>query len=349
MPLSANNRNTAGEGTPPLENAPVGVPDQGGRVALKAARPAASTAGTRGVPAAGRRRSTVARRRSTTGILLTAPAIVALAVTVLFPLLWTVSLSFQRFSVATRGPAPTFAGVENYTKVLGSPEFQNALLQTLGYVCATLTIELILALPIALLLQRQTGGRKTLRFIIAIPLMIAPIVASLAFKFLFSDGYGLINSGLQGLGIHPPSWFAEVWLARGTILVTNLWLALPFVVLVLLAGLSNIPEELNEAAKTDGANRWQTFIRITLPLLKPSILIILVIRLADAFRIFDSVYVLTGSGPGNSTDVMSSYLYRLLFTNTDFSGGAAATVLFVLIVGVCAGAVFAILRGKGAR
>ncbi|WP_217376185.1 carbohydrate ABC transporter permease [Paenarthrobacter ureafaciens] len=297
----------------------------------------------------GRRNSSATRRRSITGILLTAPAIAALAVTVLFPLLWTVSLSFQRFSVAARGPAPTFAGLDNYTKVLGSPEFQNALLQTLGYVATTLIIELIVALPIALLLQRETRGRKALRFVIAIPLMIAPIVASLAFKFLFSDGYGLVNSGLQAVGIQPPSWFAEVWLARGTILVTNLWLALPFVVLVLLAGLSNIPEELNEAAKTDGANWWQTFIRITLPLLKPSILIILVIRLADAFRIFDSVYVLTGSGPGNSTDVMSSYLYRLLFTNTDFSGGAAATVLFVLIVGICAGAVFAILRGKGAR
>jgi multiple sugar transport system permease protein len=297
----------------------------------------------------GRRKSSINRRRSVTGILLTAPAVTALAVTVLFPLLWTASLSFQRFGVDARGPAPTFAGVDNYTRVLSSPEFQNALLQTLGYVITTLIVELVVALPIALLLQRETSGRKVLRFIIAIPLMIAPIVASLAFKFLFSDGYGLVNAGLQAIGIQPPSWFADVWLARGTVLVTNLWLALPFVVLVLLAGLSNIPEELNEAAKTDGANRWQTFVRITLPLLKPSILIILVIRLADAFRVFDSVYVLTGSGPGNSTDVMSSYLYRLLFTNTDFSAGAAATILFVMIVGICAGAIFAILRGKGAR
>ncbi|MFF2315322.1 carbohydrate ABC transporter permease [Arthrobacter sp. NPDC058097] len=343
MRQSANS--LAGEGAPPLKTAT--GPAQAGR-AGKSTRSLPPNGGPGGGRPGGRR-SSVARRRATTGVLLTAPALVALAVTVLFPLLWTVSLSFQRFSIAARGPAPTFAGVDNYTKILGSPEFQNALFQTLGYVIATLVIELILALPIALLLQRETSGRKKLRFIVAIPLMIAPIVASLAFKFLFSDGYGLVNAGLQAIGIHPPSWFAEVWLARGTILVTNLWLALPFVVLVLLAGLSNIPEELNEAAKTDGANRWQTFFRITLPLLKPSILIILVIRLADAFRIFDSVYVLTGSGPGNSTDVMSSYLYRLLFTNTDFSGGAAATVLFVLIVGVCAGAVFAILRGKGAK
>lgn len=346
MHLSASNRNMTGEGTPLLKKAAT-VPGRDDRAAKSA--PSLPPKGSRRGGPSGARRSSVTRRRATTGVLLTAPALAALAVTVLFPLLWTVSLSFQRFSIAAHGPAPTFAGVDNYTKILGSPEFQNALFQTLGYVAATLTIELILALPIALLLQRETSGRKKLRFIIAIPLMIAPIVASLAFKFLFSDGYGLVNAGLQATGIHAPSWFAEVWLARGTILITNLWLALPFVVLVLLAGLSNIPEELNEAAKTDGANRWQTFVRITLPLLKPSILIILVIRLADAFRIFDSVYVLTGSGPGNSTDVMSSYLYRLLFTNTDFSGGAAATVLFVLIVGVCAGAVFAVLRGKGAK
>ncbi|HKU10152.1 MAG TPA: sugar ABC transporter permease [Sinomonas sp.] len=294
----------------------------------------------------GQRPTVATRRERLTGILLTAPAMAAIAVTVVFPLLWTVSLSFQKFELSADAPAPTFAGFDNYARVIGSSSFQSALIQTLGYVATTLVLELVIALPIALLLNRETRGSRTLRLVIAIPLMIAPIVASLAFKFLFSNGYGFINAGLQAIGIHPPSWFATVWLARGTVLVTNMWLALPFVILVLLAGLSNVPAELNEAAKTDGANAWQRFRHVTLPLLKPAILIVLVIRLADAFRVFDSVYVLTGSGPANSTDVMSSYLYRLMFSNTDFAGSSAATVLFVIVVGVGAGAIFFMLRDR---
>jgi multiple sugar transport system permease protein len=285
-------------------------------------------------------------RRRWTGVALTAPALLALAVTALFPLLWTISLSMQSFGAGANAPAPEFVGLDNYADVLSSPQFLRALLQTMGYVVVTLTVELAIGLPIALALLRATAGRRTLRLIIALPLMVAPVVAALAFKFLFSNDYGLINSGLSLIGLPAPSWFADVWLARATILVANLWLALPFVVLVLLAGLSNIPDELREAARTDGAGPWRAFWSITLPLLKPAILIILVIRLADAFRVFDAVYVLTGGGPANSTDVMSSYLYRLMFAQTDFAGGAAATVLFVIVIAVCAGTAFFALRDR---
>lgn len=292
------------------------------------------------------RASGALRRNRLTGIALTAPAMVAIAITVLFPLLWTISLSFQKFDLAVDGDAASFVGFDNYARILASPQFSTAMLQTIGYVFTTLTVELVIAIPIALLLNHATRGIRVMRLIVAIPIMIAPIVASLAFKFLFSNGYGFINAGLEAVGISAPSWFATVWMARGTVLTTNLWLALPFVILVLLAGLSNVPTELNEAAKTDGATAWQRFYWVTLPLLKPAILIVLVIRLADAFRVFDSVYVLTGGGPANSTDVMSSYLYRLMFSSTDFAGSSAATVLFVLVVGVFAASIFFLLRDR---
>jgi multiple sugar transport system permease protein len=295
---------------------------------------------------AGRPGRTLAGRRRVSGILLTAPAVVALAVTVAFPVLWTVSLSFQEFSLSPSGPPATFAGLDNYSRVLGSDAFREALLHSIGFVVTSLVVEVALGLALAMLLNRETRGRKVMRLVIALPLMVAPVVASLAWKFLFSNDYGLINRGLGLLGLPTPSWFADEWLSRITILVTNVWLALPFVVLVLLAGLANVPKELEEAARTDGAGPWRAFWHITLPLLKPALLIILVIRLADAFRVFDSVYVLTGGGPGGSTEVMSSYLYRLLFTNTDFAGGAAAAVVFVLVIAASAWAVFALLRDK---
>jgi len=292
--------------------------------------------------------SSIRTQRRWTGVALTAPAIIALGVTALFPLLWTISLSVQDFRVGAGGDS-SFVGAENYVGVLTSPEFVQALMQTLGYVATTLLLELIVGLPIALALHRATTGRRILRVIVALPLMVAPVVAALAFKFLFSSDYGLINRGLEILGLPEPTWFADVWLARTTILVSNLWLALPFVVLVLLAGLANIPDELVEAARTDGASRWRTFVHIILPLLRPAILIILVIRLADAFRVFDAVYVLTGGGPANSTEVMSSYLYRLMFTRADFPGAAAATILFVIVIAVCAGSIFFLLRDREDR
>jgi multiple sugar transport system permease protein len=210
----------------------------------------------------------------------------------------------------------------------------------------TLAVELVVGMSIALALQRATLGRRVLRLIIAVPLMVAPVVGALAWRFLFSNDYGLINAGISLLGLDPPQWFADPWLARTTILIANAWLALPFVVLVLLAGLANVPEELLEAARTDGANKTQTFFRIVLPLLRPAILIVLVIRLADAFRTFDAVYVLTGGGPANTTELMSTYLYKTMFTRTDFSAAAAITILFVIVVGVLAGALFLLLRER---
>lgn len=289
-----------------------------------------------------------ARRRTRlgfTGVLLTGPAIGALVLTVFFPLVWTVWLSFQQFTLA--GGGQEFVGLRSYQRILTSTDFVSALVQTLGYVAVTLVVELVIGLALAHLLSRSTRVNRGLRLVVAIPLMIAPVVASMAFRFLFADGYGLVNHGLHVLGLPEPSWFGTPWMARTTVLITNLWLALPFVVLVLLAGISGIPLELEESARVDGANTWRIFLHITLPLLRPSILVILVIRLADAFRVFDSVYVLTGGGPANSTQVMSTYLFRTMFETSDFPSGAAVTVLFVLIVGLLAGGIFALLREGG--
>ncbi len=273
-------------------------------------------------------------------------ALTILAITFVFPLLWTLYLSVHDFSIAVGAPPPDFIGLENYIRIITSPSFGPVVLQTLGYVATTLSVELLIGMSIALLLQRETRTRKVMRAVVALPLMVAPVVSALAWKFLFSSGYGLINRGLELLGMPQPSWFSNPWLARITILVSNMWIALPFTILVLLAGLSTVPDELTEAARVDGAGRWATFRQITLPLLKPSLLIILTIRLADSFRVFDAVYVLTGGGPGDTTEVMSFLLYRLMFTRSDFSGASAAVILFVVLIGIVAGLIFIFLRER---
>jgi multiple sugar transport system permease protein len=282
------------------------------------------------------------------GVFLTLPAVLVLAVTVGYPIVWLASLSLQSFSVsATAGPA-RFVGLANYARLFQAAAFRSALWHTVGFVAASLVLEALIALPIATALDRATHGRRVFQLLIALPLMVAPIVGGMAWRFLFSNGYGLINGLLSDVGVNGPSWLSSAWMARGSIMAANLWLALPFDILVLLAGLANLPQEPFEAVQIDGASRWQTFRYLTLPLLRPAILIIVVVRLADAFRIFDLVYILTGGGPANSTDVLSTYIYRLMFTDVDFAGGAAASTLLTLITMLVAALAVIGLRRKEA-
>lgn len=287
-------------------------------------------------------------RNARTGLLMTLPALLLLGVTVLYPIAWSISLSLQSFDIVAGGAPPEFVGLDNYARVSTSPAFLTAMRHTVGYVATTLAVEFVLGFGIALLLRAGWRGSKVFRVIVALPLLVAPIVAAMSFRFLFASGYGFINEGIAALGLTPPAWFADVWLARTTILVANLWTALPFVVLVLLAGLVSIPKQTLEAARVDGASRAQVFRLVELPLLRPAILIILIIRLADAFRVFDAVYVLTGGGPGGATEVMSSYLYKAMFLRTDFAGAAAASVLFVLVMAATSLLLFRLLRPKEA-
>jgi multiple sugar transport system permease protein len=279
------------------------------------------------------------------GVALTAPALAALTVTMIYPIGWTVWLSLNGARTALQG-RPDFVGLRNYLKIALNPDFQTALLQTLGLTATSLVLEAILGLGVALALDRGLHGAKLFRAVVALPLMVAPVVAALAWRFMFAAGYGLIDSLLHLFGASGPLWFSNIWLARATIVVANLWLALPFDILVLLAGLANLPVEPLEAAMVDGASPAQILAYVTLPLLRPVIAVILVIRVADAFRIFDVVYVLTGGGPANKTDVLSTFIYRQMFSAFDFAGGAAASVLLVVVTSLASLAVVFGLRDR---
>ncbi|MEO6015440.1 MAG: sugar ABC transporter permease [Devosia sp.] len=285
--------------------------------------------------------------RKLAGIGLTLPALVAVTLTTLFPILHTVWLSLNGPNTALKG-TPDFRGLSNYGRVAKSIDFQKALWQTLGFVTTSLVLELILGMAIALALHRGLRGSRIFRAIFAMPLMVAPVVGALAWRFVFVDGYGMIDSLMNALGGEGPLWFADVWLARLSVVIASLWMALPFDILVLLAGLASLPTDPLEAAQVDGASGPQIFFQITLPLLKPVLAVILVVRFADAFRVFDVVYVLTSSGPANSTDVLSTYIYRQMFTVLDFPGGAAAAIMLVGITAVFSlGAVLALRSRAG--
>ncbi len=288
---------------------------------------------------------TLGRRYARAGLCLTLPALLALGATILYPIAHTIWLSVHSKDYAMTGRGD-FVGVANYARVALSSEFLAALVHTLGFVLAALIIEALIALPVALAIDRGLRGTRLFRTIIALPLMVAPVVGALAWRWMFADAYGVIDSALAAIGLDGPLWFSNVWLARATIVIANLWLALPFDILMLVAGLANLPREPLEAAEVDGASYGQRLRLVVLPLLKPVIAIILVVRFADAFRIFDVVYVLTGGGPANATDVLSTFIYRRMFSAFDFAGGAAASIMLVVVTAIASLGAIVVLRSR---
>ena len=298
-------------------------------------------------PSSQRHDATLARRHARMGVFLTLPALLALAATIVYPIAHTVWLSVHAKDYAMTGRGD-FVGLANYARIALSSEFLAALVHTLGFVLAALILEALIALPVALALDRGLRGTRFFRTVIALPLMVAPVVGALAWRWMFADAYGVIDSAFAAIGADGPLWFSNIWLARATIVIANLWLALPFDILMLVAGLASLPREPLEAAEVDGASYGQRLRLVVLPLLKPVIAIILVVRFADAFRIFDVVYVLTGSGPANATDVLSTFIYRQMFSAFDFAGGAAASIILVVVTAIASlGAIVALRSRRG--
>ncbi|WP_077532318.1 carbohydrate ABC transporter permease [Massiliimalia massiliensis] len=281
-------------------------------------------------------------REKRSGILMTLPAILVMIATVLYPIGWSLLLSFSDSASVFSGKFD-FIGFDNYIKAIQSSDFQNALVNTLKFVACTIVLEIIVGFIVSLTLNSQPPGHKVFKLLYTLPLMIAPLVSGLQWRWMLTDQYGVVNNILSIFGVKGPTWFANPTSAFAAIILANVWLAVPFCILVLVSALLSLPETLYEAGRLDGANLIQEFWYITLPQLKYTILTILVIRLADAFRVFDIVYVLTSGGPGNSTEVASTYIYTTSFTRLHFGVGAAASFMSLIIVGIACFTLFKLM------
>ena len=277
------------------------------------------------------------------GIFMTMPAIVVMVLTVVYPICWSFILSFSDSSSVFSGHF-NLIGFENYINVLKSSSFRNAFGNTLKFVVCSLFWELLVGFIISLTINSQPKGYKIFNLLFTLPLMMAAIVAALQWRWMLTDQYGVVNNILDIFGINGPTWFSKPDSAFWSIIIRNVWLAVPFCILNLVAGLMAIPDSYYEAAKMDGANMFHSFWYITLPQLKPTVLTILVIRLADAFRVFDSIYILTSGGPGNATEVISTYIYTTSFTKLEFGRASAASFLELIVVGVTCLALYRFMR-----
>jgi len=255
--------------------------------------------------------------------LLCAPAVLAMLAVTAWPMLYALWLSLFRYDL--RFPAErAFVGLDNYLTVLGAEAWWQALFNTLVITVGSVAVELVLGFAFALLMHRALIGRRTVRTALLVPYGIITVVAAMSWRFAFDPTTGFVNAllGLEG------AWLAERPTAFAVILLTEIWKTTPFMALLLLAGLTLVPEDLLRAARVDGANAAQRFLRITLPLMRPVIGVALLFRTLDAFRIFDAVFVLTRGAQG--TETVSILGYNTLITRLNLGLGSAVSVLIFL-------------------
>ncbi len=268
------------------------------------------------------------------------PALALLSLVTVYPIIYVFYLSLYRklliFDISR------FIGFRNYLFISGDDRFWNALKNTVYFTAVSVSMEIVLGLSVALLLNRQFRWRGVVRAIVLIPWAVPTVVSARMWEWMYNTDFGILNY-IFGTRIN---WLGSPFWAMNAAIFMDIWKTTPFVAILLLAGLQVISGDLYRAAKVDGAGSWATFRRITLPLLKPVILVVLIFRTLDAFRVFDAVYVLTGGGPANTTETLSIYAYKVLFQTLQFGYGSALSVIVFLCVG-CMSVVYIKLLSRG--
>jgi ABC-type sugar transport system permease subunit len=266
------------------------------------------------------------------GYMLVAPVLIVLLAVTAYPLFYNLWNSFHHVDYLAP-PVGGFAGVSNYAKLFSADQFVPALVHTIGFTVVSVTVETAIGLALALALTRPFRGRGIVRAAIFIPWAVPTVVSAELWKTMFDPQDGFVNYLLAQLHLPLASttWLDSTWTAWTALLIADAWRNTPFMAIVLLAGLQVIPHDIYEAAKIDGANAWQTFRRLTLPLLKPALTVALIYRTLSSFLIFDVVYIMTSGGPGTSTSVLSLLNYQAFLSDFDFGyGGAIAVALVVM-------------------
>ena len=263
-------------------------------------------------------------------LVLLVPTLASIGAVSIYPVLLGLWLSFRDTTLSS--PTDTFIGLDNYLQLFSDSQFWNAWIHTIQFTTASTLLETSIGLMIALVLSERFRGRGIVRAAMLVPWAIPTVVTSKMFGWLFDGQNGIVNYLLRSLGLiqHNVDWYGSPDFALATIVIADVWKTTPFMALLLLAGLQTIPDSLAEASVIDGANAWQHFWHIRLPLLTRTLLIASMFRALDAFRIFDLVYVLTGGGPADSTEVLSTFTYKHLFSALQFGyGSALSTIMFI--------------------
>ncbi|MBI2941942.1 MAG: sugar ABC transporter permease [Chloroflexi bacterium] len=264
-------------------------------------------------------------------VILPLPAIVVMLVLMGYPFVNTLLLSIQQVDLTlTRS---VFVGTDNFRKVLFEDErFRNSVFVTVYFSMASVTLELVFGMAMALVLNREFRGLGLIRTLFLLPLVATPTATSVTWMIMMEPSIGVLNYLLEILGLPPSLWIAGPTTVIPSLVMVNVWHGVPFVMLILLAGLRSLPKEPFESALIDGASKVQVFVHITLPLLRPSIVVALLFRTIDTLKVFDAIWIMTRGGPGRASETLHVYSYLTAFEFYDLGYGSAVILAFMGII-----------------
>jgi multiple sugar transport system permease protein len=274
---------------------------------------------------------TLESRERRFALSLLGPALVLLLLTTTAPLIYLVWTSLQRIDLGM--PWLTgFAGLGNYLKMGDDPRFWNSLLLTFVYTGSTVILQVVVGLSLALLVMQLPRGQALLRIAAILPIVLAPVVVGLFWRTLvLAPDFGIVDLVTRALGLGSYNWLGDPQLALISVIAIHTWQWTPFAFLVLLATLATLPPDVYEAARLDRASAWRTFIHITLPLIRPAVVMVVIMRLMTALSAFAAIFAATGGGPGSATEILNLYAYRTSFTELNLGYGASLAVVLLSI------------------
>lgn len=271
------------------------------------------------------------RSKKTLGMLFVLPAVVVLVLVFIYPLVYNADLSLSEWNLAI-GEEKHYVGLSNYSYNFSDPLFQKVLKNTLVFTAVSVPLEVVIGLGLALLISRKIRGRSIFLAILILPMMVAPVIVGLTWRWLYAWNYGLINPLIGVFGVGSINWLADPSIAMFSVIIADVWAMAPFVFLFCYAGLRMVPRERYESAEIDGVSSWQKFRHVTLPSIKGILMIAILIRAMDAFtKLFDVVYTLTGGGPAYATTVLPVYAYRVGLKFFRLGKGASIAMITLVV------------------
>lgn len=288
----------------------------------------------------------MARRERRFALALFLPAFAVLIATTTVPLIYLVWNSLWRLNLSMPWLSG-FAGAENYARMLDDPRFWSSLALTGIYTGTTVVLQVLIGLGLALLVLQIPRGQAVLRVAAILPIVLAPVVVGLFWRaFVLAPEFGLVDLAFRASGLGSHNWLGEPNLALGSVIAIHTWQWTPFAFLVILASLASLPGDIFEAARIDRANAWRRFWHITLPLIRPAIVIVVILRMMVALSAFAAIYAATGGGPGTATEILNLYAYRTSFQELNLGYGAALAVVLLAITLAVSFLMFRLRRAK---
>ena len=260
------------------------------------------------------------------------PAVAIMVAGLVYPVVQALYLSLYDWKIGTDFDKAPYVGMRHFIRMINDEDVLESIWVTFRFGFWTITIEMVLGVALALLLEKPIRGASVFRTIFILPLMVSPVVVGLIWRYLFDARIGWINYYLGKIGIAPQVWLGDPELAFFAIVFTDIWQWTPFIFIIVIAGLQALPSEVLEASKIDGANWWQLIFLVKLPMIRSILLIALLMRLIDVFRALEVMYILTGGGPGRATELLSLHIYNRAFDTQQLGYASAISVLLIVIV-----------------